>query len=130
MSLLDVDVDDAQEPKVMPADEEYKLRTTRGTIDTDKNDEPYMLVFFEVVDEPLAKDLSHFFRLPHSGLDAKQSNRVKWDLKIFQEAFSIPSLQGIDESDLGGFEGWAILGVREDDTYGEQNSIRKFIAPR
>jgi len=130
MSLLDVSVDDAQEPKVMPADQEYKLRTTRGTIDTDKNDEPYMMVYFEVVDEPLAKDFSHFFRLPHEEMNEKELNRAKWNLKIFGEAFGIPSLQGLDESDLGGFEGWALLGVREDDVYGEQNFIRKFIAPK
>jgi len=130
MSLLDVDVDDAQEPQVMPADEEYKLRTTRGTIDTDKNDEPYMIIFFELADEPLAKDFSHFFRLPHEGLSEKDLNRAKWSLKQFKEAFQVPSLSGINEEDLGGFEGWAILGVREDDQYGEQNFIRKFIAPK
>jgi len=130
MSLLDIKVDDAQEPKVVEADEEYKLKVTRVTVDTDKNDEPYMMVFFEVTDDSLAKDFSHFFRLPHEDMSEKELNRAKWNLKQFGEAFGISSFQELDEDDIVGCTGWAILGVRDSDEFGEQNFIRKFIAPK
>jgi len=130
MSLLDVDVSNAKEPKVLDSGSEVKLRITGVTVDNDKNDEPYMMPRFEIVDEPMAKDFTHFFRLPHDGLDEKQMNRAKWNLKVFYEAFEIDSSHGVETDDLQGATGWAILGVGDNQEYGEQNFIRKFVTPK
>ncbi len=129
-SLLDIDVSSAEEPKVVPADEEYKLRILDATIDRDKNDEPYLLPRFEVVDEPLAKDFTKFLRLPHDGLNEKQLARAQWNLKLFLEAFDLPTKGRLDPEDLKGKVGWAILGIEDNEQYGEQNFIKKFIAPK
>jgi len=129
-SLLDIDVSSAEEPKVVPADEEYKLRILDATIDRDKNDEPYLLPRFEVVDEPLAKDFTKFLRLPHDGLNEKQLARVQWNLKLFLEAFDLPTKGRLDPEDLKGKVGWAILGIEDNEQYGEQNYVKKFIAPK
>ena len=127
MTLLDVDVNDAQEPKVVPGDEEYELRILDVTIDNDKNGEPYMLPRFEVVDEPLAKDFTKFYRLPHQGLDEKQMNRAKWQIKILLETFSLPTSGSLPVEDMKGCTGWAILGVEENEQWGEQNYIKKLV---
>jgi len=129
-SLLDIDVTDAPEPKVVPANEEYKLRIIDVTTDRDKNDEPYLFPRFEVVDEPLAKDFTKFLRLPHGELSEKELIRVRSDLRKFLEAFELPNPFKGDPTDMKGKTGWAILGVGEDEQYGEQNYIKKFIAPK
>jgi len=129
-SLLDIDVSSAEEPKVVPADEEYKLRILDATTSRDKNDEPYLLPRFEVIDEPLAKDFTKFLRLPHDGLNEKQMARAQWGLKLFLEAFDMPTKGQIDAEDLKGKTGWGILGIEENAQYGEQNYVKKFIAPK
>lgn len=130
MSLLDIDVGDAQEPKVMPADEEYQIRIIDARTDIDKNGDPYMMPRFEVVDQPLAKDFTHFLRLPHKGMDEKSLNRYQWSLKVFLECFGLPTQGQLDVEDLKGKVGWAILGVKDDETYGESNTVKKFIASK
>jgi len=127
-SLLDIDVSGAEEPKVVAADEEYKIRVLDATSAIDKNGEPYLLPRFEVVDEPLAKDFTKFLRLPHDGLNAKQLARAQWALKLFLEAFDMPVKGQIDVEDLKGKTGWAILGVEDNEQYGEGNYVKKFIA--
>lgn len=129
-SLLDIDVTDAPEPKVVPANEEYKLRIIDATSDRDKNDEPYLLPRFEVVDEPLAKDFTKFLRLPHGELSEKQLIRVNSDIRKYLEAFELPNPFKGDPAEMKGHTGWAILGVGDDEQYGEQNYIKKFIAPK
>jgi hypothetical protein len=40
------------------------------------------------------------------------------------------SRPGEPEDDWPGLEGWAILGMEKTDQYGEQNFVKKFVAPR
>ena len=126
MVMLDLDVGDAQEPTTLEADSEVKLRIVSGKLSQNKD---YLVPRFEIVDEPLAKELTHPVQLPSDEMDAKTLNRVKWNMKEFLDTFGLPTLfNPVD--DLPGAEGWAILGHREDDTYGEQNTIKKFLPPK
>jgi hypothetical protein len=34
------------------------------------------------------------------------------------------------EDDLVGLEGWIILGVKKSDEYGDQNTVKKYVAPK
>jgi len=131
-SLLDIGegVADAPEPKAVPADEEYKIRILSATQDMDKNQEPYFLPRFDIADQPLSKDFTKFIRIPHSGLDEKAMARARSQLRIFLECFGLPTSGQIDLEDMQGKTGWAILGVEETEQYGEQNYIKKFIAPK
>jgi len=129
MGFLDIDFNDVQEPTAVPGDEEYKLRIVDVRQADDKNGAPYMLPRFEIQGEPAAKEFTRFLRLPHDGLDAKQLNSCKWQLKNFFEAFDLdPNMASIE--DMIGAEGWAILGLEESEQWGEQNYIKKFIAPK
>ena len=130
MSFLDMDFSDVQEPTAVAGDSEYKIRVVDVRQDTDKNGNPYLLPRFEVPDEPAAKEFTKFFRLPHEGLDAKQMNSAKYQLKVFFDAFDIDPASLQQPEDLIGAEGWAILGLEETEQWGDQNYIKKFIVPK
>jgi len=129
-----LDVSDAQEPTAMEADKEYKLRIMSCVYANDKNGAPYLLPRFEVVDEPMAKDFSKFLRVPYDEQTPKDKERARWAIKEFLKAFGKDPSQPIDPTELDGQltgeEGWAILGMKEDPEYGEQNFIRKFVLPK
>ena len=130
MSILDMNLGDAVEPKVVPADEEYKLRILTVRSDNDKNDAPYLLPMFEIPDQPLSKGFTKFLRVPHQDLDAKQMNSAKWAMKLFLQCFDMDPSRPLDPEELTGKEGWAILGVEDSEQYGEQNYVKKFVAPK
>lgn len=131
-SLLDIGegVADAPEPKAVPADEEYKLRIINIRQDLDKNQAPYLLPRFDLDGQPLSKDFTKFIGLPHSELDEKAMVRARSNLRIFLECFGLPTSGQIDTEDMVGKTGWAILGIEETEQYGEQNYVKKFIAPK
>ena len=129
-SLLDIDVGDAQEPKVVPADEEYELRIIDAKTDINTSGNPYLLPRLEIVGEPLAKDFTKYIGLPHEEMDAKQLNRAKWALKNYLECFGLPTSGQLVVDDMVGSTGWGILGVEDNEQYGEQNYVKKFIVKR
>jgi hypothetical protein len=127
MSLLDIDVSGAQEPKTMEAGSEVKIRIIDVRQDTDKNGNPYIMPRFDIVDEPLAKDFTDFMGLPHEGMDAKQKARNEYKIKSFLESFNLPTSGQLDPDEWKGLTGWAILGTSTDNTFGEQNTVRKYV---
>jgi hypothetical protein len=137
MSIFDnmEKLDDARAPEVLDAGSEVKLRII--SVKTGKggdNDDDYISPRFEVVGNEFAQDLNHFLWVPTSDLrnsDKKKFEKAKWQMKEFMEAFGIdPSRPGDPEQDWVGCEGWAILGVKESDEYGKQNTIRKVVTGR
>ena len=137
MSMLDVsnqmdEIEAAEEPTIAETGEEYKLRIISCREGTDKNDLNYFAPLFEVVGAPMVKEFSGFLHVPNKGaMDEKKYKRSLYAIKVFAETFGIDLSRPVDyEDDLPGLEGWAILGSKTDDTYGEQNTIRKYIASR
>jgi hypothetical protein len=126
MSFLDFNFDDVVEPRTVDPDREYKLRITDVRSGTDKNGNPYYMPRFEILDEVGAKSFTYFLGLPNDSMDAKRLNSVKYKIKTFLDAFGLP-YDGDPENDWAGAEGWAILGVEENDQYGPQNVIKKFV---
>lgn len=138
MSMIDLtgmldEIENAEEPKVLKSGSEYKLRiiSVRGGEAGQGNCE-YISPVFEVPSEPLAKEFSTFLWVPDKeSLSEKQFVRALNDFKKFIKAFSIDISKPLDyEDDLPGHEGWAILGTKNSDEYGEQNTIRSFVAGR
>ena len=127
MSLLDIDTTGAQEPKVIPAGSECKVRIIDVRHDTDKNGNPYLMPRFDIVDEPLAKDFTDFMGLSYDGQSEKEKERADWKVKTFLASFDLPDPYKGAPEDMQGHTGWAILGVKTDDTYGEQNTVRKYV---
>lgn len=131
-TILDHSFDDVVEPTTLPADTEAELRIVSVRVDSDKNGYPYMMPFFEVASDDYAKEFSHFIRLPHDELSAKELNKVKYRLKMFYDAFGVDYSRGVNPTeDLPGKTGWAIVGMRVSDFTGEEeNYVKRFIAGR
>lgn len=142
MSMLDLtdqmdDIESAEEPTIAEAGEEYKIRIIgcRNGERVDKttgNEIKYFAPMFEVVDAPMVKEFSGFQDIPNKkAMTEKQYERSLYGIKVFAKCFGIDLSRPVDyEDDLPGLEGWAILGNKTSDTYGEQNTIRKYIVPR
>lgn len=128
MGFLDIDLNDAVEPKASSAGE-HLVRLVDLTKDIDKNGHPYLLARLDLPKEPTAKDFTQFLGLPYQGQDEKQANQAKWRLKSFSEAFGIDFGVINSADEVKGRTAWAILGVGETDEYGEQNYIKKYVKP-
>lgn len=136
-SMLDLtglidEIDNAPEPTVAKAGTEQKLRIVSVRTGTDKNGCDYFMPVYEIPDMPMAKEFSHFMYVPDKkNLSEKQYMRALYAVKVFTKCFDVDISRPIDyEDDLPGHTGWAIVGVRDSDEYGEQNTIRKYIAPK
>ena len=126
MSFLDLNFDDVVEPRTVDPDTEYKLRIIDVREGIDKNQNPYLMPRFEILDEVGAKDFTYFMGLPNASMDAKRLNNAKYKIKTFMDAFGL-AYNSDPTSDWVGSEGWAILGMEENDQYGPQNFIKKFV---
>jgi hypothetical protein len=138
MSMLDLtgildDIEGAEEPTIAEKDTEHKLRivSVRGG-EAGSNGCEYFSPVFEVMNAPMVKEFSTFLWVPtRDKMSEKQYARSCYELKMFADAFEIDLSRPIDyEDDLPGREGWAILGIKKSDEYGEQNTIKKYIIPR
>lgn len=128
MTTINVSTEGAIEPTVIAAGNEAELRIIDVKVDNDKNGNPYMLVRFEVVGEAAAKEFTKFFGIPGDHMDAKRKNNALFGLQTFEQAFGFKLPCNTD--DMLGLTGWAILGVDDDEQYGEQNYVKKFIKGR
>jgi len=139
MSLIDLsgkmdEIQNAQEPTIAKNGSEHKLRiiSCRGGEATEKvsgNECTYISPVYEVPNEPLVKEFSSFLWIPDEGkLSPKAYARAMSDFNIFSKCFGLDLSKPFDyEDDLPGLTGWAILGTKKSDEYGEQNTIRKFV---
>jgi len=135
MSLLDYDelgLDESQEPTLAKAGEEKKLRIVSVDSGVDKNDMDYYLPRLEIADDPYSKEFTYFmYRPDKNDMSEKQLNRARWNMKSFCQCFNIDVSRPSDPEDSWpGHEGWAVLGVSKSDEFGEQNYIKKLLAPK
>jgi hypothetical protein len=132
----DVDrLDDAVElTTVEPG--EYKIRYLSKNTGVDKNGNDYFQARFEIADDPYTKDFTYFLGLPGQYDDAKQMNQKKMKIRDFCLAFGQqpPSTitefkQLLESGDLVGLEAWAVLSEKDNEEYGIQNEVKRFIKP-
>lgn len=122
--LSELDLDNVKEEVVVP-EGEYKVKITGFSEGVDKNGNPYLLVFMAPdYDEP-AKEFSYFLGKPDPNDDPRRFNRKLRDIKNFLQAFGLD--KDSDPDSWVGEEAWALLGVKEDDEYGEQNYVKRFL---
>ncbi len=132
MGFTNIDTSAAQEPTLASAGE-HKLRITGyftdqdgNVIKTDKNGNNYFSPVFELVDDPMAKELNDFIPLPHDNMSAKQKNDAAWKIACFEKCFGI---EEIDDPDATiGEEGFAMLMIKMDTYAGEEvNKIKTYM---
>lgn len=130
-SHLEKEINEMPEPKVLPKGSEVKLRII-GHHEGEGEYGVWHLLTFDIPSEPYVKEIRKFISDP---LDAEGSSenikqKVYNTFKYFTNAFNIDLGVPFDWDDMIGLEGWAILGVKKDDEYGEQNTVQKFISSK
>ena len=134
-SDMEQEINDAQEPTVLPKGTEVKVRIIQVRSGTsEKNDADYLMPMYEVQGEgmEMVKEVSDFmWVLDRDNLPAKDYARALDQFKKFAKCFGIDLSRPFDpDEDLIGLEGWVILGLRKSEEYGEQNTVSKYILPR
>jgi len=128
-TFLDINLEDAVEPKTVPEDE-YLVKVNNVRMDEDKNNNPYVLLSLEIPDVPESKGFTHFIGFPHAEDNAKQKNQRKWNMKVMFDAFKFDYRNQPLENIIGA-ETWALVGEGDDDPeYGKQNYIRRWLGQR
>jgi hypothetical protein len=130
MSFLDFDLNDVPALDVVPAGEEYKLRITSCEMKISSKGNPGIQVRLDIPSAPASKDISHWINLPDASTDEKKKIRQLNQVKEFCLCFGLDLSRPEFGDNLVGSTGWALLDVEEDDTYGEQNRVKRFITAK
>lgn len=133
-SSLEKEIKEAPEPEVLPNGSEVKARII-GVRDgvSEKNSAHWYSVSFDVPDKPLVKEFNAFFwdLADLSKLEQKAGYAALRNFKNFASAFDIDYSKPFSwEDDLPGRMGWLIAGVKKTDEYGDQNTVKKYLAKR
>ena len=127
------DIDGAEEPTTLKAGTEVNARiiSVRSGV-SDKNDCTWYMPTFDIPTDPMVSEFNDFFwELDQTKLTAKEFARGLYKFQQFASAFGIDYSRPFDwEDDLTGKVGWMILGVRKSEEWGEQNTVKKYVAPR
>lgn len=131
-SDLEKEIEDAPEPKYLPAGTEVKARIVSVVSGVDKNGLDYHMPLFDIPDDPMVIMFSSFmYVLDKEKLDASTYQKSLYQFQQFAAAFAIDYSRPFDwEDDLPGKEGWMIVGVDRDKTgqYPDKNSVKKFVS--
>lgn len=132
-SDLEKEIENVQEPKVLPRGSEVKARIIYVNSGEGDYGKWYRLTF-DVPSDPLALEFGDFFS---DLIDTKEKGNMKAYDKALRKFKAFAKAFGVDysgpfswEDDLVGKEGWVILGVKKSDEFGEQNTVSKYVAGR
>ena len=128
IDLSSYNPDEIPEGKVHEAGAEVNGRISRMTKDTDKNNTPYLMPWFEDVDDANVEDWNDYLPLPESDASEKDNGKRLRKLKTFDECFGLGIFTGVfNPEDAKGATGWMILGVGSDQEGNPANSVKKYI---
>jgi hypothetical protein len=131
-SDLEKEIKESQAPSTLPSGTEVKFRVIsvrEGT--SEKNGAHYYMPVYDVPDHPNCAEFSDFFwdLADRDKLEPKQAARLLNQFKVFAECIGLDYSKPFSWSDdIPGLTGWAILGVKKSDEYGDSNSIKKYLA--
>lgn len=116
--------------KILPRGTEVKLRIIYAQ-DGEGDYGKWHRLTYDIPAEPAVPEITAFINDP---LDAKEDSDVGRRQKTYRKFVSFADCFGVDisrplnwEDDLISLEGWAILGVKKTDEYGEQNTVSKYV---
>lgn len=91
----------------------------------------YLMVTYKAEDDPDSAPFNDVFMLPFNGLEKEKFNQRGRALRAFFKCFEFDYTSGWDiftETDqLKGLTGNVIVRVDDNDQYGEQNSVKKYL---
>ena len=128
IDLSDINFDDTWESTVAQKGTEAKLRIIYMTKGIDKNQNDYILPFFELVEDNHNKEFGDYMPLPSERMSPKELNKAKERIAAFAQAFEIDLSQTLDiKNDVVGKTGWAILGIGDDQDDQPTNKVNKYV---
>lgn len=128
-------LDAIPEEKILEDGSEHEVQITFAEVGESKpgrktEGQKYLRVLFQATDVPDSQAFSDVFMLPFSGLDKEDFNRRGRALRQFLQSFDF-EYHGWnifeDTQDLVGLEGELLVRVEDDDMYGEQNQVKKYL---
>lgn len=129
LDLTGMGMDEVLPEVILPKGTEVEVRITNVNKDTDKNGNDYIMPYFEVInheDADSIPEFSDYIPLPDSEATVKENNKRKNKINGFLQAFGVDSLR-LNLQELKGLTGFVIVGYRESDDYGAQNTVRKYV---
>lgn len=128
MSLLNLNLNDVPDEKVVEPGE-YQLVVTKAEVKTSTNSGNEMIaVFFNIVGETDAKMVADYLVLPTKGSD--QNNKRLRDIKSFCLACGVDISGGINVEEFKGKQPWANLKIDNSDEYGASNKVGRYVIPK
>ena len=127
MSLLDYDVDSVPELTTMAAGA-HQVKIVSAEIrqqKPEKGTSSFLYLRLVPTEDPNAKDIGHVIMLPDDNKDERENNSRLRRLKEFVMAFGLQI--PLDTDTMTDTVGVGVLSQEDDEEYGEQNRIRRFL---
>ncbi len=133
MGLLDINLNDRAELKLLPDNTEARLAISRVEETPNRKDpsRSNLAVTFTIPSEPLVDDIRIWIPIPtpeQREAYPKAHAKAMMRLEEFLNSFRIQLPCEYD--DMQGKEGWAIIGEGTDQNGNPQNQVRRFLPPR
>ena len=129
MTLLDVNIDEINEPVLLP-EGEHELRCTGVQDKTQGETYPGVVLILEAQGGgELTAPIFHRVFFPRPEIDDEQKQaRARLDLKRICQAFGVPG-SPIDFDNFIGQSAWAYVVRKSSEQYGENNNVKRWVAP-
>lgn len=124
MSLLDLNLDEVQDLHAV-ADGEYLLTLIDVVISPSKAGNDQIVATLRIDKDPDSKDIKIYLSLPTSEDDDRRLADKKRRIKKFFDSFKI-SYNGDPKMGVGN-QAWALLEFQDDEQWGPQNRVRRFL---
>lgn len=136
MDFTGDDLESGKERQAVP-EGEYRVRIKDWKSDDDgkinlldKNGNSYIMPILEVIDceeAEYSKDFTYYLPRVNDDMDAKQKSDARFKMREFWTAFEVDYTRPFDPESVIGSTADALLNVKEDTGYGEQNNVKRFI---
>lgn len=126
-SLLDMHLDEMEDPTTVPGGEEYQLKISSAKLKPSKTSERTVLeVVFDIIDHESAIPIFENMAFALKDDEKKTSYSLRQNIRSFMQAFSIDLGNPGDPSEWKGLEGWAF--VKMDEFQGQPcNRVSRYI---
>ena len=131
MSLLDLNLDEREELKILPDNQEAMLRVSRAEVTPNRNDASRnnLALVFDCPEDPLVDDIRVWLPIPNAAIKAEDPKRYIKMLNRIAGFLDSVGADGnnLDTEDLLGKECWALISEDEGLDDSPQNGVRRFI---
>lgn len=131
MSILDMNFDDVYEPELFDDGQEVELTIKAAKMQQSKSGKNQVLhVTLYSPEEYRISPFTEYLVIPtdaDKAEDPAKYNNMKRRLQSFFGCFGLQASGVQPENDFPGATGVVIIGLSEDEQYGKQNRVRKYV---